>query len=933
MARAAGGGGGRAGERGSQAPGGPGGSQAPGGPGGSQGPGGPSGSQGPGSGQDAERRRLAEADGGGAPWRLWGPYVSERAWASVREDYSANGDAWSSFPHEHARSRAYRWNEDGLAAVCDERQRLCLGLALWNGRDPILKERPFGLGGPEGNHGEDVKDYWWYLDSTPTHSWMSWRYHYPQAEFPYTDLAAENRRRSRTDPEYELIDTGVFDEDRYWQVTVDYAKAAPGDLLMRVRVRNMGPDQATLHVLPTLWFRNTWTWQPGSPTPALSLDGKTKTLVAEHNDLGRYEVSFSGDAEPLFCDNETNFARLYGVADTSPFPKDGINDHVVSGAASVNPARTGTKAALWYRLSVAPGGTAEIRLRLAGAPADVERDFDEVTTARRAEADAFYASLTPRDAGADEAAVMRQAFAGLLWCKQYYHYDVDRWLTGDPGQIPPPPGREFGRNARWRHLNASDVISMPDKWEYPWFAGWDLAFHCVALAHVDPAFAKRQVLLLCHEWYMRPDGQIPAYEWDFGDLNPPVQAWAAMRVFIVDAVVRGTPDWEWLTAVFNKLVINYTWWMNREDPDGRDVFGGGFLGLDNISPFDRSRPPDLGGTLIEADGTAWMATYCLALLGMAGVLAQHNKGFQDVAVKFFEHFWRISFALNEQGVWDEQDGWYYDVIARPDGERIPVRAHSIEGLVPLFAAVSFSAETIAGLPQLAERIDWFVDHHAIDHAAMADFTRISPTERQLLAVVDRHRIQRMLARVLDSDEFLSPHGLRSVSRYHHEHPLHFDYNGLTADLDYEPAESTTAMFGGNSNWRGPVWMPLNYLTVLALQRLYQYFGDDLTVEMPTGSGNQQNLKGVAAELSRRLVGIFLDDADGRRPVFGDTQRFQSDPAWHDLLPFHEYFHGDNGAGLGASHQTGWTGLVADLIAGRRLAVHDSVTDVLGNRHP
>ncbi|MGZ4619092.1 MAG: MGH1-like glycoside hydrolase domain-containing protein, partial [Frankiaceae bacterium] len=804
---------------------------------------------------------------------------------------------------------------------CDDRQRLCLGLALWNGRDPILKERPFGLTGPEGNHGEDVKDYWWYLDSTPTHSWMSWRYHYPQAESPYHDLAATNGARGRGDPEYELVDTGVFDDDQYWQVSVDYAKDGPNDLLMRVRARNAGPKQATLHLLPTLWFRNTWTWAPGTPKPSLAAaEGQ---ITAQHADLGKFAVTWSGSPQPLFCENETNAQRLFGVVNTSPYPKDGINDHVLGGAASVNPDGGGTKAALWYQLSVPAGETAEVRLRLAPQPGDVSSGFEATMAARRKEADAFYATLEPADASADERRVMRQAFAGMLWSKQYYHFDVERWLVGDAGQPVPPSNRWSGRNSRWRHVVADDVISMPDKWEYPWFAGWDLAFHCMSLAHVDPTFAKQQLLLLCHEWYMRPDGQIPAYEWDFGDLNPPVQAVAVTRVFVVDAATRGAPDWAWLIAIFNKLVINYTWWMNRQDPEGNDLFGGGFLGLDNISPFDRSHPPDFGGTLVEADGTTWMAAYCLGLLAMSGALAQYNAGFQDVAVKFFEHFWRIASAINDQGVWDEADGWYYDVIERPDGSRVPVRARSIVGVLPVMAAVAIRSNVINELPDLAARARAFVERFTADADArggvdLADFRTEGPTGRRLISVVNRQRMERVLAKVFDPAEFLSAHGIRSVSRYHAEQPLHFTYQGFYAGLDYEPAESTIPMFGGNSNWRGPVWFPVNHLLVLALYRLDQYFGDSLLLEYPTGSGQRRRLADIAGDLSRRLVAIFLDDEHGRRPVFGATKRFQDDPAWHDLVPFYEYFHGDNGAGLGASHQTGWTGLVADLIASRRM---------------
>jgi hypothetical protein len=656
------------------------------------------------SSADAERMRLREADSGQQPWRRWGPYVAARSWGTVREDYSPDGESWWSFPHEHARSRAYRWAEDGMAAVCDERQRLCLGLALWNGLDPILKERMFGLAGPEGNHGEDAKEYWWYLDSTPTHSWMRWRYHYPQAEFPYQQLVAENARRSKLEPEFELLDTGIFDEG-YWQVTVDYAKAAPDDVLMRITVRNAGPRTATVHVLPTLWFRNTWDWEPGSPRPRLRAD--LDRVVAEHAELGTYVLARSGAPEALFCENSTNLQRLYGAPNTTPYPKDGINDFVVSGAPTVATTGEGTKAAFWYRLELAPDETAELRLRLAPEPGDLGSDFDTVMTDRLREADDFYAPLAPDDATADETRVMRQAFAGLLWSKQYYHFDVDRWLAGDPGQPLSPPQRAQGRNHGWKHLHASDIIVMPDDWEYPWFAAWDLAFHAVVLAHVDPELAKEQLLLLTSEWYMNPRGRLPAYEYDFGDVNPPVHALAALRVFAID----GGRDFDWLTKIFNKLLVNFTWWMNRVDVDGKDLFAGGFLGLDNIAPFDRSKPPDLGGRLVEVDGTAWVALFELGLLGMAVTLAAERPAYEDIAVKFFEHFWVIALAMDDQGLWDEQDGMYYSAVHTPDGGSWPIRAHSIDGLLPLAAFLVPEEKLLEKLPAVSRRINWFAEHY------------------------------------------------------------------------------------------------------------------------------------------------------------------------------------------------------------------------------
>jgi hypothetical protein len=858
----------------------------------------------------AERERLRAADEGRAAWRRWGPYVAARAWGTVREDYSPDGESWWSFPHDHARSRAYRWSEDGLAGVCDEKQRLCLGIALWNGCDPILKERLFGLNGPEGNHGEDAKEYWWYLDSTPTHSWMRWRYHYPQAPFPYERLVEENARRGRDEPEYELLDTGVFDQG-YWQVTVDYAKGGPDDLLMRVTARNLGPATATLVVLPTLWFRNTWDWEPGSPRPELVLDGDR--ILAHHDELGDYAVTWSGHADPLFCENSTNVSRRYGVPGITPYPKDAIDKAVVSGAHTTNPDRRGTKASLVQRLTVRPGETGEIRLRMTpadGARGDVGAGFDAVMTDRQGEADAFYAPLVPEGATEDEARIMRQAFAGLLWCKQYYHYDVDRWLAGDPGQPEPPQQRHKGRNSTWRHLHASDVILMPDDWEYPWFAAWDLAFHAVVLAHIDPEMAKQQLLLLASEWYMNPRGQLPAYEYDFGDVNPPVHALAALRVYAID----GSRDIEWLTAIFNKLLVNFTWWMNRVDVDGQDLFAGGFLGLDNIAPFDRDHPPDLGGRLVEVDGTAWVALFELGLLGISVTLAAEQPAYEDIAVKFFEHFWMIALAMNSQGLWDEQDGLYYSAVHRPDGGTWPIRAHSVDGLLPLAAFVVPEEKLLEQLPAVRRSIDWFAEHHGHRLDALAEFDHPGSTGRRLMSVFGRRRLERILPRLLDEEQFLSPYGIRAVSRFHRDSPLDL---GPVGRLDYEPAESRSGLFGGNSNWRGPVWFPMNYLIVNALARLDGFFGEDLLVELPTGSGNRMRLLDASRQLGDRLVGLFADDASGRRPAFAEYERMQDDPEWHDQLLFFEYFDGDTGRGMGASHQTGWTALVADLITSRR----------------
>jgi hypothetical protein len=848
---------------------------------------------------DAERDRRDLPE-----WRRWGPYLSERAWGTVREDYSADGDAWSSFPHEHARSRAYRWSEDGLGGICDDRQLLCLAFAFWNGRDRILKERIFGLTGHEGNHGEDAKEYWWYLDSTPTHSWMRWRYVYPQTAFPYEDLVAENARRDRRAPEYELLDTGAFDADRYWDVSVEYAKAAADDLCMRVSVRNAGPDVATLHVLPTLWFRNRWSWDPDADRPEIrEADG---ALVAQDAVLGTMALTGDGAPEPLLCDNDTNTRRLWSQPGPA-YPKDGINDHVVDGQATVNPERVGTKAALWYRLEVEPGQSAEIRLRLSPKPRKLGKSWANAVDTRAREADAFYASLAPH-ATADEALVMRQAFAGMLWGKQFYNYDVERWLRGDPGQPPPPRSRLSGRNAGWRHLYNHDVVSMPDKWEYPWYAAWDLAFHCVTLAHVDAELAKEQLRLITREWYMHPNGQLPAYEWNFGDVNPPVHAVAALAVYELD----GARDREWLERVFHKLLLGFTWWANVKDPEGDHLFGGGFLGMDNVGPFDRSAPMPDGLVLEQADGTGWMALYCLSMLEIALVLARDDRAYEDVAVKFFEHFSLIAEAINDRGLWDEADGFYYDRVRRAsDGAAWPVRVRSMTGLIPLCAVAIGDPEATAGLTEFNARVMEFLDLRP-EYAAAVQLARDgAPT---MLALVGEDRLPRVLERLADETEFLSRHGIRSLSAAYRDHPFEFWLAGQVAStVDYEPAESTTALFGGNSNWRGPIWFPVNFLVLGALGRFARRLGDDFTVEFPRGSGQHLTLRGVIDELSQRLVAIFLEGADGRRPVFGGLEVFDRGSAWHDALLFHEYFNGDDGAGLGASHQTGWTGLVADLV--------------------
>ncbi len=852
----------------------------------------------------AERDRVADfgrlEDGlrQAGEWYRWGPYVSERQWATVREDYSADGEAWNYLPHDHARSRAYRWGEDGLAGFCDVEQRLCLSLALWNGRDPILKERAFGLTGAQGNHGEDVKEYWWYLDAVPSHAWNRWRYHYPQAAFPYQDLIDTNAARNRLQPEYELLDTGAFDDDRYWIVEVHYAKASPDDLLMAISVTNAGPDTETLHVLPTAWFRNTWSWETEASRPAMAATGGTSVGI-DHPFCGQLElIAGTGPdgrvPDALFCENETNVVRLFGAAPVMPYPKDGINDHVIFGVPTVNPDRTGTKCAFWYKLTVAGGA---------------------------------YAELKPDTASADEAMVMRQAFAGLLWSKQLFYYDVTRWLEGDPAQPAPPPQRLTGRNSRWSNFSAFDIMSMPDKWEYPWFAAWDLAFHCVALAHVDPAFAKYQLILLCREWFQHPNGALPAYEWDFSDVNPPVQAWAALEVFAID----GGRDLEFLSRVFDKLLVNFTWWVNLADREGNNVFEGGFLGLDNIGPLDRSHLP-VGGILEQSDATGWMGAYAIALAAMASVLNRFGqRPASDLVLKFLEHFASIRDALTGQGLWDEADGLYYDRLVTPSGDVVPVKVRSMVSIIPALAAVVIEENDLRRALALGKEFADFLSREGLsdpDQLRDIGLLRGRPGDRRLLlSLAGPGHLERLLARLFDEAEFLSPHGLRALSAYHREHPYQITVEGVTASIDYEPAESTTAMFGGNSNWRGPIWFPLNYLVISALERYHRFFGDQFTIEYPAGSGRQLTLDKVAADLQDRLISIFTRGPGGRRPCFGGTERMQNDPAWHDNLIFSEYFHGDNGAAIGAFHQTGWTGLIADVIR-RRHGEVEAIADVL-----
>ena len=872
----------------------------------------------------AEQRRLDEDTRRQANWKRWGPYLSERAWGTVREDYSPYGTAWEFFPHEHARSRVYRWNEDGLAGISDRRQTVCFALALWNGQDEILKERLFGLSGNEGNHGEDVKEYYFYLDNTPTHSYMKYLYKYGQRAFPYADLVSTNRRRGRDEPEYELMDTGLFDDSRYFDVFVEYAKGGVEDILIKITAINRGNEAAPLHLLPTIWFRNTWSWRKGTERPRLSqAAGATAAMRLDHPESGGRMLYLEGAPELLFTENETNSRRLFGAPNATAFVKDGINDYVVHGARdAVNPAKTGTKAAGRYTLTLEAGATAVLKLRLTpSALTDgtaVGGDFDAVFESRQREADEFYNTIIPHDLDSDGKNVMRQALGGMLWSKQFYHYVVKEWLDGDPTQPTPPRERLHGRNSDWKQLYNADVISMPDKWEYPWYAAWDLAFHCVSLALVDSVFAKSQLLLMLREWYMHPNGQLPAYEWALGDVNPPVHAWAAWRVYKIEKRRKGAGDRQFLERVFHKLLLNFTWWVNRKDAEGNNVFQGGFLGLDNIGVFDRSAPLPTGGHLEQSDGTSFMAMYSLNMLAIAMELAREDSTYEDVASKFWEHFIYIAHAMNdmaEEGIelWDEADGFYYDVLHLGNGDHFPLKVRSMVGLVPLFAVETLEPQVLDKLPSFKGRLEWFIEHRPdlISHVSCMKTTGME--ERRLLSVVSADRLRRVLAALLDEKEFLSSYGIRALSRVHRDRPYLLEVGDHVHSVGYEPGESSTGLFGGNSNWRGPIWFPVNFLLMESLQKFHHYLGPEFKVECPTGSGVMMTLADVAAEISKRLTRLFLRDANGRRPVYGAIDLFQNDPHWRDLIQFHEYFHGDSGRGVGASHQTGWTGLVAKLL--------------------
>jgi hypothetical protein len=869
-----------------------------------------------------EEIRLSESAARTKHWKRWGPYLSERAWGTVREDYSPYGSAWEYFPHDHARSRAYRWNEDGLAGISDRHQYICFALALWNERDPILKERLFGLTGNEGNHGEDVKEYYFYLDSTPTHSYMKYLYKYPQVEFPYAQLVEENRRRGKDKPEFELLDTGVFNDDRYFDVFVEYAKADLEDILVKITATNRGPEAAPLRLLPTIWFRNTWSWADDAERP--DMRRIAGGIELDHPRLGRRWLYFEGAPEILFTENETNYKRLYGIENRCACAKDGINDCIVNGQKdAVAPMPMGTKAAAHYKLHVPPRESVTVRLRLtdidfSGVAEAAFDGFGQLFNMRKNEADEFYGTVIPQDLSSDAQNVMRQGFAGMLWSKQFYHYVTKNWLEGDPGNPPPAAERKTGRNSQWPHLYRADVISMPDKWEYPWYAAWDLAFHSVPLALVDCQYAKEQLVLLLREWYMHPNGQLPAYEWAFGDVNPPVHAWVAWRVYKIDKRRNGKGDRAFLERVFHKLLLNFTWWVNRKDADGMNIFQGGFLGLDNIGVFDRSAPLPTGGYIEQSDGTSWMAMYTLNLLAIALELASEDPAYEDVASKFWEHFIYIARAMNHRGndgvgLWDEMDGFFYDVLRFPDGRKYPMRIRSIVGLIPLFAVETLEPELLERLPGFKRRLEWFIDNRRDLIGNVACMRSPGRGERRLLSVVGRDQLRRVLQAMLDENEFLSPYGIRALSRYHKNNPYMLSLNGNEYRVDYEPAESSTGLFGGNSNWRGPIWFPVNYLLIESLQKFHHYFGDDFKVEFPARSGNMLTLWDVAAELSRRLSQIFLRDDKGERPVYRGIQKFQSDPNWNELILFHEYFHGDTGSGVGASHQTGWTGLVTKTL--------------------
>ena len=902
----------------------------------------------------AEKQRLIENASPPHKWKCWGPYLSERQWGTVREDYSAGGDAWDHLTHEHSRSRAYRWGEDGIAGISDDWQHLCLALAMWNGKDPILKERIFGLTNGQGNHGEDAKELYYYLDATPTHSYLKMLYKYPQREFPYAQLLEENRRRGKNDPEFELLDTGIFDDDRYFDVFVEYAKASPEDILMRVTVHNRGPEEATIHLLPQLWFRNTWSWKKDSVRPEV-FEVSQQIIAAKHAELGEYQLHCDGDAKFLFCDNETNTPKLYGSKQEGFF-KDGFHECVVGGnKKAVNPWKRGTKAAAHYQLAIPPNGAKRICLRLqfsaateaakemnfhtvlmrksaaksfqVSEQANPFSDFDNIFQERIREADEFYADLQHDIPDEDARNVQRQAFAGMIWSKQFFYYDVTDWLNGDPAQPKPPAERRHGRNSEWTHLNNADIISMPDKWEYPWYAAWDLAFHAIPLAMIDTHFAKRQLDLLTREWYMHPNGQLPAYEWNFGDVNPPVHAWATWRVFQIDRKQRrdSNPgdkgDLAFLERVFHKLMLNFTWWVNRKDASGKNIFQGGFLGLDNIGVFDRSSPLPTGGFISQADGTSWMAMYSLNLMRIALELAMNNRVYEDIATKFFEHFLRIAAAINGVGeetlsLWDEKDEFYYDALHLPNNHSCLMKVRSMVGLIPLFAVQVLEQDIFDKLPEFTGRLRWFLNYRPELANLISRWQDTGKGERHLLSLLRGHRMKALLRRVLDETEFLSDYGVRALSKVHEAEPYRFQTNGTTLEVAYSPAESRSSLFGGNSNWRGPIWMPVNYLIIESLQKFHHYYGDDFKVECPTGSKRFLTLKETADEISHRLSKIFLKDENGVRPVLRYHEKLATDPHFRDYILFHEYFHGDNGCGLGASHQTGWTGLVAKMIQPR-----------------
>jgi hypothetical protein len=875
---------------------------------------------------NAEKSRLEEDRTNRLSWRRWGPYLSERQWGTVREDYSSSGNAWGYLSHDQARSRTYRWGEDGIAGISDDEQRLCLSLALWNGRDPILKERLFGLTNGQGNHGEDVKELYYYLDATPTHSYLKMLYKYPQAEFPYNLLVQENSRRGKQQGEFELLDTGVFNDDRYFDVFVEYAKSGPDDILIAITVHNRGPEAAAVHVLPQVWFRNTWSWKGDSVKPVLSARGNN-TIDVQHADFGNWFVFADGEPELIFCDNETNAARLHGVPGVTPYPKDAFHEYIVhANKEAVNPQRIGTKACACHKLSIPAGGHARVRLHLSQHHHSLPfRDFDAHLAKRKQEADDFYSALQSAIEDADARATQRQALAGMIWSKQFYYYDVREWLRGDPGQPTPPAERRLIRNDEWQHLNNADIISMPDKWEYPWYAAWDLAFHMIPFALIDPEFAKNQLVLLTREWYMHPNGQLPAYEWNFGDVNPPVHAWATWRVFQMDRKQRGgCGDLAFLERVFHKLMLNFTWWVNRKDAQGRNIFQGGFLGLDNIGVFDRSKPLPTGGFINQADGTSWMAMYCLNLMRIALELALHNQVYEDVATKFFEHFLHIAEAMTKiggdgsgVGLWDEEDQFYYDELNLPNGQMIKLKIRSMVSLIPLFAVETLEPEMLDKLPDFRRRLNWFLNYRPDLARLVSRWDEPGRGERRLLSLLRGRRMKQLLSRMLDESEFLSEFGIRSVSRIHRDQPFTCWAGGEAHSVRYVPGESDSYLFGGNANWRGPIWFPVNYLIIESLQKFHHYYGDDFKVECPTGSGQFMTIEEVAHELTRRLSRLFLRDSKGRRAVFGDDEKLQRDPHFRNYLLFHEYFHGDSGRGVGASHQTGWTGLIAKLLHPRR----------------